>query len=280
MGVRFAPTYKTVSWLTTGATAILRVRGRVWSRTARPVIVLHGWPYTLTAPLTLDPTLTPFVAPIGEDQGAIDALVAAGRTVYRPFSGANWGTAATTSPVVGGTGLTAIEDAIVAAGADGLPTTTIDLWGTSMGATNALNWSWRNPGRCSSVYCSSPAYDLSTVYDSDAITIGWGIGAVSPILRAVHGGSNKATWSPLSQPFDPLRNTAAMAAIARKVAMFSAVDDEIVPWTPLANWCATLGIPLSASALNGVPGGGHLTAPSKPGWDDLAPLRHFDRAGP
>jgi hypothetical protein len=268
---------KQVTWITRSGTTMLRLQP-VGARNFAlpPVIVLHGWSHTLTPSVLLDNTLKGPVAPFDQDARAVDALIATGRTVYRPFTGSNWGTASTTSPSVGGTGTDAIDACIAQAADDGITETAVDLWGTSAGGCNALNWAWRNEADVHGVFLSNPGFDLDYLYDRDAVTTGWGIGAVSTSLRAVHGGADKTAWLPLSEDYDPARNLTEMATIADRCAVFSSRDDEVVPWADLVTFCAGLDIPLVASAPDGESGGGHLTAPSKSGWDDFLPLAWFD----
>jgi pimeloyl-ACP methyl ester carboxylesterase len=270
---------KQVTWITRSGTTMLRLQpvGRR-NLALPPVIVLHGWPYSLTPATLLDNTLKGPVFPFDQDARAIDVLISTGRTVYRPFTGSNWGTN-TTSPSVGGTGLAAIDAAVAQAAADGITATTVDLWGTSMGGLNALNWGWRNEADVHGIFLSNPGFDLDYLYDRDSVTTGWGIGAVSTSLRAVHGGADKASWLPLSEEYDPARQLTEMATIADRCSVFSSRDDEVVPWDDLVTWCDGLGIPLTASAPDGESGGGHLTAPSKAGWHDLLPLSWFHSLG-
>ena len=276
MGEVYKVVPKQVQRVTRNSSTMVRLRGREVDLSKRAVLVVHGWSHSLSANTVLDNALKPPAAPFDQDALAIDALLATGRTVYRIFTGSNWGTNTISPTGTGGTGLGAFDDAIAQAVADGLPST-VDVWGTSAGACNTLNYAWRNPTKVNKAYLSSPGFDLSYLYDQDATTIGWGIGSVSASLRAVHGGTNKATWLPLSADYDPYRNTASVATIASKLAIFSARDDEVVPWSTLEAWCSSLSIPLTASAGIGVSGGGHLIAPSKANWSDLLPLRHFDQ---
>lgn len=261
---------KRVEWLTSNSTHLFRWTGGFVNYSLPPVIFLHGWPGTDDWQTHLSTLIAPPVGYPGSDMSALEALLATGRVVYRPFSGGNWGMQSTIWPgTTGGTGLECIDDCIEQSLADGFGTSLVDLWGTSMGAVNALNWAWRNPDSVHRIFGVTPAFDLSFIYDADVF--------IAASMRNVHGGANKPAWLPLSQPYDPYRQTGSLIeAIAKKTAFFADRDDLLVPWDTLEHWCSFMGIKLYASTEEGVTGGGHGGAFAKPGWDDLIPLRHFD----
>jgi pimeloyl-ACP methyl ester carboxylesterase len=265
---------KRVGIVTRSGVPMVRMRATSgWDPALPAVVLLHGWPDTQPADPVLDDNLSPIDPPpfrFGAAKQAVDQLLATGRTVYAPYTGASWGTT-TSSPNLGGVGTDAIAAAVAQAAADGC-TAPPDLWGNSMGACNALNYAWRNPTTIGRLFLMAPAVDLASVYDWAA--------PVATSMRGVVGGTDKATWYPLAAPFDPARNLGPLAALAGRIQVFSAEDDAIVLWPILRAWCDSLDVPLIASAPPGYPGGGHFFAPLFPGWTDSLPLAWFEGVTP
>lgn len=253
-----------VAPVTQGSTQLVRLHGRRPNPDLPPVVVLHGWSASNTSATVLGFPLASPASPLGNRH--LDVLLDTGRTLYCPYLGSNWGTN-TTSPSNGGTGLVGIDDAIAAAAADGL-TEPPDIVATSGGACSALVWGWTNPDDWRRMFLITPAFDLSYLYDQDATTTGWGLGAVSTSLRAIYSSTDKTEWLADSIDVDPYRNTADVATIADRIAVFAAEDDEVVPWANLEPWADTLDIPVLSA-----PGVGHLDYSGADEWDDLAPYR-------
>lgn len=264
------------SWGAKDGTTFLRLTPATRDLTLPPVVVLHGTAASNTATQTLAPVLLGPSSPFAVDRHAHRALLATGRTLYFPWMGNNWGTATPGVPAIGGTGTAAIDAMRAQAAADGITATTVDLWGTSGGGLSAMNWGWRNPTLVHRLFAQSPAVDLDHAWDHDAEAIAAGLGALSAQMMAVYGGVDRASCMALAEPYDPTRNRAALAVLGDRVTVFSARDDPFVPWAVLESMTDECGFArLVASNSAGQPGGGHWTAPTKPGWDDLLPLEAF-----
>jgi pimeloyl-ACP methyl ester carboxylesterase len=274
-GVAHTRVQSNVRYVTSAGTKILRLTGRSVDRTLQPVIVLYGWTGDDSAEEYLDRQYDPMDNPFFQDRGAIDALLYAGFSCYSPFTGSNWGTNTTSPSGLGGTGLAAIDAALDVASADGLPVTAPHFFETSAGGCNSLNWAWRNPTAVGKLYLMSPGFDLDYLYDQEATVTGWGLPSVQTSLRGCHGGTDKPSWVTASANYDPARNTASLTGIGANISIYSARDDEVVPWSDLVTFSSTIGATLLASTGVGVAGGGHLVAPSKAAWDDRFPVQWF-----
>lgn len=228
-----------------GSTRFVRIDPMRRRLDLKPVIYCHGWPQSSTS--------SEFLA--GQLTASIDALLSGGRTVYIPFTGANWGHASATYPSVGGTGLQAITDVVTAAAADGFDTTTVHLMGASMGALNVMGWGWRNPTKVAGVYLLLPCLDLLASYDALA-------GSANPSIIALNGdeamlscysAADRAALVTASADYDPARNTGSVT-FGGRVAGHAHSTDEAVPIAAVQAVFAAIG----ATQLDVEAGGSHF----------------------
>lgn len=199
---------------------MLKFEPRVPRATA-PVIALHGWPEDKS-----------FFTDPSQGAGGYDSLLDAGFTVYTPYTGANWLAETATSPVTDGTGSKAIEDARLQAAADGLPADTVRLLGVSMGGGNAISWAMLNPSKVHKVFAFIPVFSLQSMYATLAYRAS---------IMACHGG---ASWVANSLPRDPYRQDALVDAIAPKLKIAAASDDQVIDYGLLSTWAKARGIEL------------------------------------
>jgi pimeloyl-ACP methyl ester carboxylesterase len=195
------------------------------------VIFTHGWPQTSVADQI-------FMS----NRGMFDALINAGYTIYAPYTGANWGHPTISSPSNGGTALVAFDDALALAEDYGHPDGEAHLFGVSMGGCNALNWGWRNPAKVLGVYLYAPLVDFSGTYSlplSEALLI-------PEALRAVHGGTDKATFLTASAACDPVRNYASVS-FGSRVSIFGITQDEVIPFSSLEIYAGIIKATLTSS---------------------------------
>jgi pimeloyl-ACP methyl ester carboxylesterase len=230
-----------VAQVNTAGSPIIRHRGRTFDPTLPAVINCHGW---------------------GENHGTyladwrLNALLRTGWTVYTPYTGFNWGT---NDPVPDdSTGRQAIADTVTRAATDG-HSAPVMLYGTSMGACNAMNHAWRNPADVAAIYMLTPVYDIPSVHGSDVL--------LTASLEATFGVSGLANVTTASADYDPARNTAGLAGIP--MAAHAVEDDVIVDYAGLVTFCAGLDITLTSS-----PTGGHAGAWSGT-YDEYDALRWF-----
>lgn len=258
-----------VAWITRNGTRMVRVRGHNPNPTLPPVISLHGWSADSPGANILD-------GATANTEGTTAALMATGRTQYTPWCGANWGRNTITYPSLGGTGRKAIDDCLEQAAADGLDTSTVDLIGTSAGGCNTLNWAWRNPTKVHAIYLEAPVVNLVDVYrNSEAFILDHDFPSIRESMRQVHGGTDEATWLPLSAPFDPYRNMNLIAPFGNRIFIWSARDDSLIDWSTLVLFATEIGAQLHPSGPPGTAGGDHFFTHLMAAWNDLMPLRHF-----
>ena len=227
-----------------GSTRFVRIDPMRRRLDVKPVIYCHGWPQSSTPSQYLADQLT----------ANIDALLSGGRTVYIPFTGANWGSNST-YPSVGGTGLQAITDVVTAAAADGFDTTTVHLMGASMGACNVMGWGWRNPTKVAGVYLLLPCLDLLASYDALAASANPAIIALNAdeAMLSCYSAADRAALVTASASFDPARNTGSVNFGAR-VAGHAHSTDEVVPIAAVQAVFAAIG----ATQLDVEAGGSHF----------------------
>lgn len=239
------------SWGLHGSTHFVRVRGRHHDPSLTPVVMLHGQP----GDEVWSETLTGQAA----SQQVLSACLAAGYTVWAPFTGRNWGHPTNLGPPgTGGTGLTAIDDIHTATGAD-----RVHLSGVSMGGVNAFVWAWNNPGKVASIRIYAAVWSLVNLYDFSP--------DFAASLDTVYGSTDRASFLVASADYDPVRNAEAVAPVGPRVSMLMARDDTVVGWEGLDGWAAAAQVgQLQPSAPPGSPGGGHLF------WAAGADYNEFD----
>jgi hypothetical protein len=138
-----------------GSTHMTAVWGRTRNHDLPVVLTMGGWPGT-----------TPFQ--VGLTAASQMPLIAAGYTIITPWAGANWGhptTASAPSSGPAGTGLTAMDDAITWATAQGLNATTVHIYGTSMGGLNSIAWAKDNASTVGGIFLLAPVLDIMHIYD-------------------------------------------------------------------------------------------------------------------
>lgn len=200
------------------------------------VVFLHGWSQGLTADDIL---------PVLPSTPMVGQLVDAGWSVYMPYLDSDWGS-----------GVDVVSDVVAEARADGHDR--IRVIGVSAGALTGLNWAWRNPDAFDELYLITPVFDLAGLHAADT-PVAW---TNAPSITA----SIDARYPEGFAGFDPAQNTAAVAAIADRVSVFAARDDEVIDWVSLEAWASGLGIDLVPSAAVGENGGGHIFATAKPAF--------------
>lgn len=217
-------------------TPILRHRAATGWDPGRPAVVhCMGFGWTLVTALSAEWWL--------------HLLLATGWTIYTPDGGYTWGT-----------NTAAVDHARSRAIADGHGGDVM-LYGTSMGACTALNWAWRNPARTLGAWLLVPVYDIPSLWGRDPL--------ITLSLAGTFGVVDQAALVDASADWDPIRHTADIAPIADRIAAHAVVDDELIDYGPLADWCAGLGVPLTSS-----PSGGHAGATSGT-FDEWAAARTY-----
>lgn len=225
------------------------LQGRKPSNLLPPVIVCHGtWTYDWST-----------LMDISESWG-YNALLAAGYTVIRVFTGNNWGTNTMSPSGMGGTGLVAIDDAITAATVKGLSASTVNLMGLSMGGTNVLNWAWRNTSKINKIFLYVPMIDYGSVYDT---------GVATASLNVVFSASNKTQFLANCVSYDPIRNMASISSFGQKIAILAASDDTIIDIAGVRTFALTVGASLAETT------GGHLSWQTSDGFNEFDPPRHY-----
>lgn len=241
-----------------------------------PVVNLHGTSAHRGRDEIIEPVLNKPSSPFAIERWAYRALLATGRAIFFPWLGNNVGTEGPGVPDLGGTGYLSVTNIRDYALDVGINADKVDVWGTSGGATTALNWAWRNPELLNRMLIQSPGLYMDHIFDCDAISEAAGLGKLSEMMMSVHGGTDKASWYPLSEAYDPNRNRNLIAPIADRVTVFSAMDDPLVPWSNIEDIDADVGFrEVISSNLPGLPGGEHWVPAMYPGWSDLTPLRAF-----
>src|SRR5690606_6815175 len=122
------------------------------------------------------------------------------------------------------------------------------------------------------MFLASPAIDLAWAYtlDDEIALLNPTFPSISASMRGVHGGTDEASWYPLSQPYDPARNIDLVAPIADRFTVFGARDDDLIGWDRTVNFLNAVGArPPVASAPDGLPGGEHWYNMKLSGWDEL-----------
>jgi pimeloyl-ACP methyl ester carboxylesterase len=245
-----------------GATCLfVKVTGNTPDPTLRPVISLHGWAGAATAVATLTDNLTASQITTGFGAGLpMDALLATGRTVYMAFTGSNFGHETDTDPTVTyGHGLTVVDEIITHAASIGLPTTTVDLVGGSMGACNALNWAWRNESQVHRVFLYVPALHFDSLYDLG--------GGIQSCLLGVYGGANKAAFLVNAADNDPSQQTLS-AGLAAKCLAYLSDPDILIDYAATSAVLDGWGVPYATGSSD------HFSL-DDPEFDELAVLTHL-----
>lgn len=193
------------------------------------VVFLHGWSHGLTVDEVL---------PVLPATPMVEQIVDAGWSVYMPFLDSDWGT-----------GVDVVEATVEAARGDGFDR--IRIVGVSAGGLTGLNWAWRHPDAFEHLYLVTPVFDLAAVYAADTPESWVSAPSITDSIDARFDGGSFAG-------FDPAQNTEAIVAVAGRVSVYAASDDEIIDWASLATWAGELGIDVTVSD------GGHIFATMRP----------------
>jgi pimeloyl-ACP methyl ester carboxylesterase len=248
-----------VSWQVVSGTTMVVITGRTVNPDPTPdltpVVFCHPFPGTSTPAQIVDSYLS-----LG-----LYSLTATGRVVVVPACGANWGHPTTSYPS-GGSGLGAIDDALDVAVSMGLPDRA-HLVGISMGGLNALRWAESNPSNFGAARLFVPVVDMLSMYDQ---------ASYQTSLAQVWSTGGRSAFSTATADMDPVRNPTDYSAIADRIEIFGARDDNVIDWSSLSTFCTASGISLEPSAPDGQPGGGHLAWALTEAYDEYDILRLFD----
>jgi hypothetical protein len=257
-----------VSHAVQGSTRLTAAWGRTQDHALPIVINLGGWPST-----------SPFA--VGISAASQMPLIATGYTIVTPWAGANWGhptTASAPSSGPAGTGLAAIDDAITWAAAQGHTTSTVHLYGTSMGGLNAIAWGMDHAATVGGIFLLAPVLDIMHIYDVSGDSTAYGPAPdYVPSIHSAWSTASRAATVTATADADPARNLAdaGVLAIGARTAIYAARDDEIVGETPVVNFAAATGADVTWSAGVGEAGGGHVLLTLADAWDEHIALRIF-----
>lgn len=254
MGVTHPAVPVHAAWAVSSDTTMVVLTGRHVDKDLTPVVFCHSFPGSATPRQIVDTYLA----------FGVYSLAATGRTVIVPAAGANWGHPTTSYPS-GGTGLGAIDDALAVAVSMGLRDRA-HLLGVSMGGLNALRWAQTNSTRFGAARLLTPVVDMMAAYDLDE----W------PSLAEVWSTGGRSAFAAATADVDPARNPGDYTAMAARISIFGARDDEAVPWAGLWSFAAATGIDLTPSAAIGANGGGHTGWIFSAEYDEYDALRLFD----
>jgi pimeloyl-ACP methyl ester carboxylesterase len=187
-----------------------------------PVIVNHGWPQTYLPQEMIDQ----------QRAGYLNALLGSGFTLYLPFTGSNWGHPTTTWPSVGGTAQAVFDAILTQAAADGLDASKVHLFSASMGACNAMNWSWRNPTKVASLYLLAPFNDFAATYDTSLANdpLPPSGTTIRTSMRTVYGAADRTALLAACEDNDPARNLTELAVIGPRIKALLLTGDEVIPF--------------------------------------------------
>lgn len=207
-----------------------RLRGRFWNDDLNPVIFLHAWPGSSNYRTILDQQIDSYV----------DALLDSGYTLYIPFTGSNWGTSNISPTGTGGTGQTAIAEAISAAGEDGMNTTRVNFFGSSMGALNAMRWIWENPNQFNYGFFYNPIVSIMDTYDTAAA----GSNGARTSMLACYGAATRAELVTNCVSGNPIQNLNPTDEICRRMRICGVSTDTMSPSAVLTSFCTDNDIDL------------------------------------
>lgn len=210
------------------------------------VVYLHGWSHGMSADEIL---------PLVPETPVVGQLAAAGWSVYAPFLDEDWGS-----------GIEAVETVLEHAEADGYDVGHVRLFGVSSGAATALNWAWRNPDRVADVWVVTPVFDLGAIHELDTPVSWAGVPSITESLEERFGPD----FDESSEAFDPAEHIDELSALAGRLWVFGARDDELIDWGDLKDWCDDIGVPVAASSAPGELGGGHGFAMYSMSWQIVA----------
>lgn len=210
------------------------------------VVYLHGWSHGLTADDIL---------PMVPETPVVGQLASAGWSVYAPFLDEDWGT-----------GIDTVDEVLEQATADGYDTTRVRLFGVSSGAATALNWAWRNPDRVADIWVVTPVFDLDAIHELDTPVSWAGVPSITASLDERYGPD----FDEQSEAYDPAEHVDELEALAGRLWVFGARDDELIDWGRLEDWCDDIGVPVAASSRPGELGGGHGFAMYSVSWQIVA----------
>jgi pimeloyl-ACP methyl ester carboxylesterase len=127
----------------------------------------------------------------------------------------------------------AVDDVVVWAGSTyGTRTDKVRLIGESMGTLTVLNWAWRNPSKVAGIALRSPVVNLELLRDQNPL----GLGAAA---EAAYGGT--AGFNAALPTHDPSKNTGLIAQFGRRVKLWYALSDDIVPPSSVTSFAAAIG---------------------------------------